>query len=320
MRKKDSWSSEYRKKKFYEQKMIKALKREQKEFKRHENLEIVKTPKTISVMLDLDGTSDNIDDAKAKVFFSQLEYIRKKFDADYGIVSVSTYYHCGIVMDDVLEILERNLPETFRIGLNFFYEGTYSYPDKVEIIRHPEFNCNKIDTFMRFAESDDVHDCWKAVFDDGIDEEAYKEYQHKRKMLFCRPSQDEEALIKNNFMSIASCKKSFDGVIDGLGQYIDNIRDLSPLQIMEKQEAMITHLSSFELMMKVRNCDYHYLIRYFSEGYADENDFGVALEWLLRVCEEDVTDEMLEIVDIILKRCSLVDKELLENKVKKFKK
>lgn len=317
MRKKDSWSSEFRKKKFYERQ---AAKKERDYSKKYGNTEEVQLPRTISVMLDLDGTTDNINDEKAKIFFEQLEFIRIKFEADYGTVSISTHYRSGKVMNSVLEVLERNLPETFRLGLNFFYEGTYSYPDKVEIIRHPEFNSNKVETFIRFSESSEVINRWMAIIDDGLDEDVYKKYQNKRRMFFCRPSQDEESLVKNNFMSIASCKKGFDGVIEGLAQYIENIRDLSSDQIKHHQENMITHLSSFELMNKIRNHDYPFLMRYFSEGYADEDDYNNVLKWLLWMEKEDVSDAMLEVVDIILKRCNSDTKEMLLGKVKKIKK
>lgn len=317
MRKKDSWSSQYRKKKFYERQDYKWLKANLKD---SNIIEEVRLPRKISVMLDLDGTTDNIDDWKAKIFFEQLEFIRKKFEADYGTVSISTHYRSGKVMDNVLEVVERNLPEEFRIGLNFFYEGTYSYPDQVEIIRHPEFNANKVETFIRFSESSETINRWMAIIDDSLDEETYKKYQNKRRMFFCRPSQDEDSLVKNNFMSIASCKKGFDGVIEGLAQYIENIRDLSPDQIKYKQESMITHLSSFELMNKIRNHDYLYLIRYFSEGYADEDDYNDALKYFLRFDKEDINDTMLEVVDIILKGCNTETKEMFLGKVKKFKK
>lgn len=153
MKKEDSWSSEFRKKRFYENKEIKSIKKWDKDFR--EGNSILYNPLwnydiTIAVMLDLDGTCDNIDDNKASVFIQQLELLRKKFDADYCTISISTHADNPKKIIGVLDILNRNLTENIKIGTSFYYGGKYIYDTKSDIYVHPSFNYRKIDTFISY--------------------------------------------------------------------------------------------------------------------------------------------------------------------------
>lgn len=240
-------------------------------------------PKTIGIMLDLDGTCDYINDEKAKLFIAQLEILRRKFGAQIATISISTHYANSSKMQKALEILSRNLSNYIKIGLNFFYGGIYDYDKKEEIVKEYGFNQNKVKTFDTYYVSNlKMNNQWFAIIDDSISEDTYNQYKNKHLMLVCRPSQtNKNSLAKNNFMSISTTTKGIDGVIELLNIYIKSIRYLSPLQIFEAQKNMISHLSCWELTQKIRNRDYIFLERYFKEGLADENDYKDALNWLI---------------------------------------
>lgn len=252
------------------------------ENKRQKTLE-GQIPKTIAVMLDLEGTSDFIDDEKAKKFITQLDALRKKFGAKTATISISTHYNSSDIMQEALEILARNLSNYIKIGLNFFYGGIYDYDKKEEILKEFSFNSDKVKTFESYyVNNREMNNQWFAIIDDSIGEGTYKKYKNNQPMLVCRPSQrSEDSLLKNNFMSIATMKKGIDGVIEILDLYIESIRSLSPLQVMETQRNMITHLSGCDLLEKVRNRDYVFLERYFREGVADDADYRDSLNWLI---------------------------------------
>lgn len=315
MKKKDSWDSEFRKKRFYERQSRKALKKEIESRKGSSSKEIERVPSSIAIMLDLDGTADNIDDIKAQKFMTQLEYLIKNFNVDYGTISISTYYRTGAVMTDVLEVLNRNLTDNVKLGFNFFYGGTYDYLQDVEIMRHPEFNSDKVETFTSYYDNSR----WMAIIDDGVASDTYKKYQDKRAMLFCRPSQDESDISDNNFMSIGTTTKGFDGVLEVLDQYIESIKDLDTWDISWKQRMMITHVSSLELVNKIRSRDYYFLNRYFSEGYADDADYKTALEWLFVFNDEKIDDELVELFDLITSNSKVEVNDEILLKVKAFK-
>lgn len=286
MKKIDSWSSEFRKKRFYENKEIKNIKREEEYWKKVYNTPFEspqKIDKTIAVMLDLDGTCDNIDDIKASVFISQLEVLRKKFGTDYCTISISTHANNPNKIIGVLDILSRNLIENIRIGTSFYYGGRYHYDTKSDIGVNPNFNHKKVDTFVAWyvnnlpLESDSFKNQWFAIVDDCIADYTYKEFQNKHPMLLARPSQRYLESYSNNFMSIATTTDGFDGVIEIFDNYINSIKNLSKNEILDKQKNMINHLSVWELMNKITDGDYNYVERYFKEGYADFDDYRRSL-------------------------------------------
>ncbi len=279
MNKQYGWVSEYRRKKFFEGQRLRKEKELLKSFDAHSDLEI---PKTIAIMIDLDGTCDFINDEKAKIFIAQLDILRKKFEAKIATISISTHYDNSDKMQEVLEILSRNLSSCIKIGINFFYGGIYDFDKKEEISQEYSFNRDKVKTFdSYYVNSIGMDNQWFAIIDDSIPDDTYNKYKNSHPMLVCRPSQhDEESLSKNNFMSMSTTTKGFDGIIETLGLYIDAIKYLSPKQIIEAQRSMITHLSSWDLTEKIRNRDYAFLERYFREGFADEADYRDSLNWL----------------------------------------
>lgn len=246
------WVSEYKRKKFFEGQKLKKEKEFLKSFDTNNDFEI---PKTIAVMLDLDGTCDSINDEKAKIFIAQLEILRKKFQAKLATISISTRYDNSDKMQEVLEILSRNLSNYVKLGINFFYGGIYDYDKKEEVSQAYGFNRNKVKTFVSYyVDSIGMNNQWFAIIDDVISDDIYSKYKNSHPMLVCRPSQhDEGSLSKNNFMSVSTTTKGIDGVIEILDLYIESIRYLSPIRIMEIQRNMIPE--DFQKMNETENVE-----------------------------------------------------------------
>lgn len=299
MNKQHGWVSEYRRKKFLEGQKLRKEKEVEKSFDTNGILEI---PKTIAIMLDLDGTCDFINDEKAKRFIAQLDILRKKFHAKIATIGISTHYDNSDRMQEVLEILSRNLSSCIKIGINFFYGGIYDYDKKEEIPQEYNFNRDKVKTFCSYyVNSILMNNQWFAIIDDSISDDIYNKYKNNHPMLVCRPSQhDEDSLSKNNFMSLSTTTKGIDGVIEILDLYIESIRYLSLEKIIETQRDMITHLSSWDLTEKIRNRDYAFLERYFKEGFADEADYRDSLNWLILTNSNQIPskDELVYLQEI----------------------
>lgn len=299
MNKQYGWVSEYKRKKFFERQKLRREKELLKSFDTNSDFEI---PKTIAVMLDLDGTCDFINDEKAKKFIAQLDILRKKFGAKISTISISTHYDNSDRMQEVLEILSRNLSSCIKVGISFFYGGIYDYDKREEIPQEYSFNRDKVKTFdSYYVNSIGVNNQWFAIIDDSISDDTYSKYKNSHPMLVCRPSQnDEDSISKNNFMSIATTTKGIDGVIETLESYIESIRFLSPIQVIETQRNMITHLSCWDLTEKIRNRDYAFLERYFREGFADEADYRDSLNWLIWTNSDQISskDELVYLREI----------------------
>ena len=140
MKKQCGWESEYRRKKFLERH---NLKNDESQYGINYIDNELKIPKTIAIMLDLDGTSDFMNDETAKKFISQLNTLRIKFGATEATICISTHYSDPNKMIEVLDILSRNLNKHTQIGINFFYGGRYDYDKKESIPEDYSFNRDK---------------------------------------------------------------------------------------------------------------------------------------------------------------------------------
>ena len=298
MKKQDSWSSQYRKNKFYENRnKVKDVKITTPFFKENTN------PQSIAILLDLEGTTDNINSESKELFLKQLEYLRKKFNAEYVTISVSTHYNNSIKIRKLLTVLANNLPSNIKIGLSFYYGGIYDYNSNKDIPREYGFNQSKINTFKEYY-LDNIFAYnipWFAIIDDGMYDEEYKIFQNKRPMLQALPSNRTASVEKNNFMRIATTTYGFDGVVEILKKYIENIKEMDLQGILENQKNMITHLSSFYLKDKVRVGDYIFLERYFKEGYADSDDYTKIADciWYKYQEENPSKEDLIHIQNIL---------------------
>jgi len=297
MKKIDSWQSEFRKVRFYENQQ-KAKEKESLKKPIHQQI-----PTTIAVMLDIEGTCDHIDDKKASLFVKQLELIRKKYKADRAIISMSTHAADSIKMKEPLDILNRNLSEKIEIGLNFFYGGIYDYQKDEELWEENSFNLDKAKTFTDYYCSNFVEkNQWFAIIDDGISEDTFKKYKDKQPMTVCRPSQSKTE--DKNFTNLAVKTVGFAGVVELLDTYIELTKDLPYEKLLETQRNMLSHLSSYELNNHTKNRDYSFLLRYFNEGYADEDDYKDTLMWIdftafKQPCTEKEKSHLSEILNLM---------------------
>ena len=274
----NSWVSEYKRKKFLERQ-----KKPVGEMSLHYlDTTPLRFPTELAIMLDLDGTVNFIDLEKAIKFQMQLDGIRQKLDADTVFISISTHYEDSIKMKKVLDIFARTLLPNIKIGMSFYFGGMYDYEKDLDIPCKFGFNRDKVETFDTYYNSTlGRHNKWLAIIDDGMADDIYMRYQNNHPMLQILPSNSERSVSKNNFMRRATTTTGFDGVLEIMDSYLEDIKDLSSLEILNTQRNMITHLSSYDLVEKIRKRDYPFLERYFEEGYADEDDYQDTLSWLL---------------------------------------
>ena len=274
----NSWVSEYKRKKF-----LVSYKKPVGEMSLHYlDTTPLRFPTELAIMLDLDGTVNFIDLEKAIKFQMQLDGIRQKLDADTVFISISTHYEDSIKMKKVLDIFARTLLPNIKIGMSFYFGGMYDYEKDLDIPCKFGFNRDKVETFDTYYNSTlGRHNKWLAIIDDGMADDIYMRYQNNHPMLQILPSNSERSVSKNNFMRRATTTTGFDGVLEIMDSYLEDIKDLSSLEILNTQRNMITHLSSYDLVEKIRKRDYPFLERYFEEGYADEDDYQDTLSWLL---------------------------------------
>ncbi len=314
--KKESWNSQFRKKRFYENQVLKREKKRQEAmeanaFSKNTN------PKSIAVLLDLEETCDFISEEKVILFIKKLENLRRKFKADVATISISTHYRDFTKIEEILEVFAPYVTNTVKIGYSFFYGGMYDYENQIALPCYGS-NLDKVKTFSYYYLNEaEWNNQWFALIDDGMGEDTYKQFQESHPMLLGRPSQEEEELVYNNFMSVASTTRGFDGVLGIMDCYIERTKNKTVKQILEAQENMMRHLSSYELTNKIRNKEYAFLLKYFKEGYADREDYGHVLKWISFIYIEQNLErkELLVLKELVL----LLESQCIDKKENKQK-
>ena len=288
----DSWSSEYRKKKLYQRKAEKDFKESMASVRLSSN----DTSKSIAIMLDLEHTSSDIEIESASIFVRELEILRKKFNAKYCYICISTHSGSCAEVKRVLDYIAPYTNKNIKIGKSFLYGSSYDYGLDELTNEGAFFNSNKLETFKRYYLNDEYFDnVWFCIADDSLDLEVFNKYKDIHPCLFIKPGSSEHA----NFMCLPTGTKGFDGVIESLDVYIKSIKKENINGILGNQMVAISHVSSFELTNRVRNHDYEFLIRYFDGNYADEHDYYDTLTWL-GLTKNEIIEEEFDLVRRLL--------------------
>lgn len=301
----NSWSSEYREKKFYQRQAEESFKKNLVDVSSLETGSL----KSIAIMLDLEHTSNDIEIQSASIFVRELEELRKKFGAKYCYISISTHSGSCAEVKRVLDYIAPYTNKNIIIGKSFLYGSSYEYESDELTNEGAFFNSNKFETFKRYyLNSQYFNNIWFCVADDSLNLRTFNNYKDIHPCLFIKPGCCEQP----NFMCLPTETKGFDGVIESLDIYIKSIKRESINGILERQMDAISHVSSFEVINRVKNHDYEYLIRYFEGNYADEYDYYETLTWLLLTKEEIIEEEYVDIHRLLdLLRIGLTKEEML---------
>ncbi len=286
MKKRDSWDSEFRKQRFYYNREKKALKKYFDQIDSSSFASVLHTPRvnpkrSIAIMLDLDGTSNWIDDSSAEIFMKQVENLRKHFGEGKAFLCISTHAHGSEAIKKVLDKLAPFANENIILDNAFFYGGVYAYPYDTEYHMGNFFNTNKIKTFAEhYLESEILNIGWCALIDDTISERAFKGFQNEIPMVAMKPGCTSISKY-TNFMYRETCTDNFDGVIELMDSYINDIKEMDYWDILDFQREMVRHLSDFEIHDLIKNREFYKLREYLKSGMTDESDFKNTFGWLM---------------------------------------
>lgn len=192
-------------------------------------------------MLDLQKTLDYISDKTANIFMTQVECLRKKFEAEEAVLFISSQTEFVGDLYESAHILERNRGANVKFANCYYLNGIYN-PSTGIIQEIPNVNENKIQV-LKQEYLNDNRTKFFAVIDDNITIDALQAFQNERPFVLIRPSQYEGRVEADNFSCYSSYARGFDGVIDGMNRYLERISSLSANEIFafQKQELfMIT--------------------------------------------------------------------------------
>lgn len=310
--KKDSWDSEFRKKRFYENQRIKAEKKYNQQMNNDPFNSILShkprvLPHSIAIMMDLDGTCNHINDETAEKFISQVEALRQQFGGEKAYICISTHSSSARHIKQVFDYLAKYKNDDIILSNSFFYGGVYLYDYDEERYQGFGFNSNKVETFSKtYLENFALNIGWFAIIDDTLSDSVFKPYQEDKAMVGLRPGYDGSSKY-DNFMYRSTATKNFEGVVELMDKYIEDIKDMSIYDIMDTQRKMQRHLSCWEVSELLRNYQFAKIVTYLNSGLADKDDFRDVYTRLYmmsqyendKVCGpyRDYVEEILKILD-----------------------
>ncbi|MDE5888735.1 MAG: hypothetical protein K2H20_01820, partial [Bacilli bacterium] len=167
-----NWVSPYRERKFLEA-------RERKIDLLEDGLLKNKREKVVAIMLDVQGTIDDINDEKAKIFMSQLHKLRIKYGASKVIINVSSHIYTPNGLIKYLEILHRNLIPNIILDDAAYLYGTYNYETGVDEVKSNNYNLRKTETFENKYFSEYRVLC-HGIMDDSVSFDYIKRFKDTR--------------------------------------------------------------------------------------------------------------------------------------------
>ena len=228
---------------------------------------------SIILMLDIEGTLNNINDEKAKKFITIIQSLKIKNNAKNAILCLSTHSSDTKDLKTYLDIIHKQLPQnnSITIGKNFYLQGTYDYQKDIKQYMEARYNHYKTQVFEQYylkesnpnTQNQISNVSWFAIIDDSIDPEYVKKFQHTRLMNIFRPSQyDFNCKSNNNCMCYNTNTKGFDGVLEMLTEYKRDIQNKSMLERLEEQKKHKFPLTLTDLLDLCRQKKYKEVIEH----------------------------------------------------------
>ncbi len=289
-----TWISPYREKKFLE------AHRKRSELL-GEDLLTDKRKTAVVIMLDLQGTIDNIDDEKSQIFMNQLHRIRLKYNANIAIINLSSHMHSVDRLIKYLEILHRNLKPNIILDDATYLYGTYNFETGCTEEKGFGYNLRKTEVFENNYFGKYKVLC-HGIIDDSVTPDYVNKFKDTNPVFVIRPSQSKpQDLNRDNLMCYSTLTDGFDGVLEGMDSYLERIKDIPAYDIVFKQREELIHLSALDVKSLCISKNFDLVLRYVSEGKLDDDDYErVARElgWVLKTNTLD-TSQLTKIRNII---------------------
>lgn len=251
---------------------------------------------SIILMLDMEGTLNNINDEKAKKFMDIIQMLRIKNNANQAILCLSTHSKDTKEMCSYLNILNKNLKPNIKIGKCFYLQGIYDYDRDIKQYINEHYNHYKTQVFeQHYLQNNNAlhknttlsnpsdHVSWFAIIDDQADPDYINKFIDSKLMTIFRPSQyDPNCKKSDNCMCYSTTTKGFDGVLEMLTQHQTDIQYKSSLKRLEEQKNYLFPLTYSLLTKMCEKQQYDLILRYLQETKLQPAEYKL-LEMHMRI-------------------------------------
>lgn len=257
------------------------------------NYNISKERGQFVILLDEHNTCTGIDKESACIFLEQIEKLRKKFNCEEVIISMSTNYYNHNSIKHYLDLLSLQLPSSVKIGTSFFYGGQYDYNLDVIKTMPSDYNDNRWDTFKEYYLMNSEFNVSalaiisaSGIFDANNFPTLYENYKKNYCMFVAKPSQFTPN-VSDNFMNLSTPTYLFPGVIELINQYLISIEGMEQSDILREQESIIDYLSIYGLLNLIKEKNFSSLLRYLENMCIDDSIASDLLCELLSLYENN---------------------------------
>lgn len=272
----------------------------------------------IILMLDIDGVLNNLDEKKVQLFFQIINQLRIKFEADEAVIFLSSHVYDADALKPYLDFFNQHLISNITIGKSFYLFGKYDYYSNSNEYFGITYNLNKTAIFEKeYLNDTSINIKWFAIIDDYINTNYYKQFKNNKLMTTLRPSQNSCDEKDENIMCHSTITKGFDGVLELLNIYYNEIKNKSIKQIFEEQISFLPYLSSYEISKLLYEKNYNLLIQYLQEDKIDKQYYSLIDNSINLLLKENNLPNEIQKLQYIKK---LVQPPLISNKIYLFNK
>ncbi len=260
--------------------------------------------RVIAIMLDLQGTIDDMTDETTQIFMEQLTKLKTKFNVHQVLLNISTHTDLpSPTLDKYMSILANNLKPHIILDEATYLFGTYNfYTKECNPLPNQQNNYNKTEVFeSRYLDNPQYDVIWFGLVDDYLNPNYFRKFQNHRLMAEFIPSlHDENNKKYDNLMSISSLTPGFLGVIECFATYLNYIKDMTSNSIAETQKALIPYLNDSDIKFLIYNHRYHDIIKYLKSHKINIEDYQVIIRELHLTLEilELTSEELSSIKEI----------------------
>ena len=286
-------------------------------------IEKLNKERVLAIMLDLQGTLDDMTDETAQIFMEQLTKLKIKFSAHKVLLNISTHTDLpSPTLDKYMTILDHNLKPNIILDEATYLFGTYNfYTKRYNPLPNNQNNYNKTEIFeKRYLKNPKYDVIWFGLVDDALNPNYYRKFQNNMLMAEFIPSlRKTEDKKYDNLMSISSLTPGFLGVIECFNTYLDHLKDIPSHSLEEAQKAILPYLDKSDITTLFYNKRYKDILTSLIANKIDQEDYkDIMRELHLTLSASEITTEELAIIKEVFyyieSYINIEDQHLLEYK------
>lgn len=263
--------------------------------------------RTIPILLDVQGTLENMNNENIDTFMNQIKCLIQNFQADQAFLIISSLATDPNELIPYMNLLRKHLMPQILLENCYYLNGMIDAETNEVTEICSMYNYNK---FLVFEETyllnqEQNTPVMFLVADDEILNSAARKYQNQMPVCFLRASQvTEERLREDNLMIHSSFTKGFDGVVELLSQYLTHIQSLNCREVVKCQQTECFTLNYYEIIAALEEKNYDLILEHLKQNKIPSCYYPNLIKEVTKMYEnlflsEKIKKQLAEIIEFI---------------------